>query len=120
MNHNLPCLIWWLLVCEGFKDFTLKSKLSVLNIKFILQKCLKLKELITNVRLDYFNLSLSLSQVGTVWVNCQLVRDLNVPFGGCKYSGIGREGLKDSLDFYTEVKTVCIKYRNYTTKNVLK
>ena len=49
-------------------------------------------------------------QVGTVWVNCWLLRDLNVPFGGCKYSGIGREGLKDSLDFYTEVKTVCIKH----------
>ena len=50
------------------------------------------------------------SQVGTVWVNCWLVRDLNVPFGGCKMSGVGREGLKDSLEFYTEVKTVCIKH----------
>ena len=49
-------------------------------------------------------------QVGTVWVNCWLVRDLNVPFGGAKMSGVGREGLKDSLEFYTEVKTVCIKH----------
>ena len=49
-------------------------------------------------------------QVGTVWVNCWLVRDLNVPFGGAKMSGLGREGLKDSLEFYTEVKTVCIKH----------
>jgi acyl-CoA reductase-like NAD-dependent aldehyde dehydrogenase len=48
--------------------------------------------------------------VGTVWVNCWLVRDLNVPFGGAKMSGVGREGLKDSLEFYSEVKTVCIKY----------
>ena len=55
--------------------------------------------------------SLSLSvKVGTVWVNCWLVRDLNVPFGGAKMSGVGREGLKDSLEFYTEVKTVCIKH----------
>lgn len=49
-------------------------------------------------------------QVGTVWVNCWLVRDLNMPFGGAKMSGVGREGLKDSLEFYTEVKTVCIKH----------
>jgi acyl-CoA reductase-like NAD-dependent aldehyde dehydrogenase len=49
-------------------------------------------------------------EVGTVWVNCWLVRDLNVPFGGAKMSGVGREGLKDSLEFYTEVKTVCIKH----------
>ena len=53
---------------------------------------------------------LYLLKVGTVWVNCWLVRDLNVPFGGVKMSGVGREGLKDSLEFYTEVKTVCIKY----------
>ena len=54
--------------------------------------------------------SLPCLQVGTVWVNCWLVRDLNVPFGGAKMSGVGREGLKDSLEFYTEVKTVCIKH----------
>lgn len=52
----------------------------------------------------------SLVKVGTVWVNCWLVRDLNMPFGGAKMSGIGREGQKDSLEFYTEVKTVCIKH----------
>lgn len=48
--------------------------------------------------------------MGTVWVNCWLVRDMNVPFGGVKMSGVGREGLKDSLEFYTEVKTICIKH----------
>ncbi len=45
-----------------------------------------------------------------MWVNCWLVRDLNVPFGGAKMSGVGREGIQDSLDFYTEKKTICIKY----------
>ena len=48
-------------------------------------------------------------QVGTVWVNCWLVRDLNMPFGGSKASGVGREGCKESLDFFTESRTVCIK-----------
>ncbi|XP_050418098.2 2-aminomuconic semialdehyde dehydrogenase [Patella vulgata] len=48
-------------------------------------------------------------QVGTVWANCWLVRDLNLPFGGVKESGVGREGLKDSIDFYTEEKTICLQ-----------
>lgn len=48
-------------------------------------------------------------QAGTVWCNCWLVRDLNMPFGGVKASGIGREGAKESYEFYTEVKTVCVK-----------
>uniref|UniRef100_A0A1I7XLZ9 Aldedh domain-containing protein n=1 Tax=Heterorhabditis bacteriophora TaxID=37862 RepID=A0A1I7XLZ9_HETBA len=37
-------------------------------------------------------------------------RDLNMPFGGTKESGMGREGAQDSLHFFTESKTVCIKY----------
>jgi aminomuconate-semialdehyde/2-hydroxymuconate-6-semialdehyde dehydrogenase len=45
---------------------------------------------------------------GTVWVNCWLVRDLRVPFGGTKQSGVGREGGQDSLHFFTEPKNVCI------------
>ncbi len=48
--------------------------------------------------------------VGYAWVNCWLVRDLRCPFGGVKASGLGREGGKYALDFYTEVKTVCSKY----------
>jgi len=47
--------------------------------------------------------------VGTVWVNCWLVRSLDMPFGGCKMSGMGREGTRHSLEAYTEEKTVCIK-----------
>ncbi len=47
--------------------------------------------------------------VGTVWVNTWLARDLRVPFGGMKASGLGREGGEDSLDFYTEQVNVCIK-----------
>ncbi len=47
--------------------------------------------------------------VGTVWVNSWLKRDLRVPFGGVKQSGIGREGGNWSLDFFTQTKTVCIQ-----------
>ncbi len=49
-------------------------------------------------------------ECGTVWVNCWLLRDLRTPFGGVKQSGIGREGGDEALRFFTEPKTVCIKY----------
>ena len=45
---------------------------------------------------------------GTVWVNCWLLRDLRVPFGGMKQSGVGREGGEEALRFFTEAKNVCI------------
>jgi len=45
---------------------------------------------------------------GTVWVNCWLLRDLRVPFGGMKQSGVGREGGEEALRFFTEPKNVCI------------
>jgi aminomuconate-semialdehyde/2-hydroxymuconate-6-semialdehyde dehydrogenase len=46
-------------------------------------------------------------EAGTVWVNCWRVRDERAAFGGFKRSGIGREGGAWSLDFYSELKTVC-------------
>ena len=48
-------------------------------------------------------------EAGTVWVNTWLLRDLRVPFGGMKDSGVGREGGWESLRFYTEAKNVCIR-----------
>ncbi|MEP6937347.1 MAG: aldehyde dehydrogenase [Chthoniobacterales bacterium] len=45
---------------------------------------------------------------GTVWVNCWMLRDLRVPFGGMKQSGVGREGGEEALRFFTEPKNVCI------------
>ncbi len=47
-------------------------------------------------------------RAGTVWVNDFFVRDLRVPFGGAKKSGIGREGGIYSREFYTEIKNVCL------------
>lgn len=48
-------------------------------------------------------------QSGTVWINCWLLRDLRVPFGGMKQSGVGREGGDEALRFFTEPKNVCVK-----------
>jgi len=50
-----------------------------------------------------------LLQVGIVWINCWLLRDLRTPFGGMKNSGIGREGGWEALRFFTEPKNVCVK-----------
>ncbi|KAF9362353.1 Aldehyde dehydrogenase 8 member A1 [Mortierella sp. NVP85] len=47
-------------------------------------------------------------QSGTVWVNTWMARDLRMPFGGMKQSGLGREGGDHSLDFYSEIKTICL------------
>ncbi len=51
----------------------------------------------------------ALVEAGVVWVNSWFLRDLRTPFGGAKQSGIGREGGVHSLEFYTELKNVCIK-----------
>jgi aminomuconate-semialdehyde/2-hydroxymuconate-6-semialdehyde dehydrogenase len=48
-------------------------------------------------------------EAGITWVNCWFLRDLRTPFGGAKQSGIGREGGLHSLEFYTELKNVCVK-----------
>lgn len=47
---------------------------------------------------------------GMVWVNTWLHRDLRVPFGGVKDSGIGREGGRWSLGFFSEPLNVCLKH----------
>ena len=46
---------------------------------------------------------------GITWVNCWFLRDLRTPFGGMGLSGIGREGGRHSLDFYSELNNICIR-----------
>ena len=46
---------------------------------------------------------------GQVWINTWMNRDLRVPFGGMKQSGVGREGGRHSLEFYTEEKNICFE-----------
>ena len=48
---------------------------------------------------------------GLVWVNCWFVRELRAPFGGQKSSGLGREGGRYSLDFFSQTKTITYKYK---------
>ena len=46
---------------------------------------------------------------GVIWINTWMLRDLRIPFGGMKSSGVGREGGFKSLQFFTESKNICIK-----------
>lgn len=48
-------------------------------------------------------------RAGTVWVNCYNTFDPAAPFGGYKYSGMGRECGREALEHYTEVKTVWVR-----------
>ncbi|MFI6480487.1 aldehyde dehydrogenase family protein [Nonomuraea sp. NPDC050663] len=48
-------------------------------------------------------------RAGTVWVNCYEEGGLNVPFGGYKQSGNGRDKSVHALEKYTELKTTWIQ-----------
>ena len=48
---------------------------------------------------------------GMIWINTWLHRDLRVPFGGVKDSGVGREGGKWSLSFFSEAMNICTKHK---------
>ena len=49
-------------------------------------------------------------EAGTVWVNSHTLIDANMPFGGFKQSGTGRDFGVDWLDAFTETKSVCIRH----------
>lgn len=48
-------------------------------------------------------------RAGNVWVNCYGAMDVQMPFGGYKMSGYGRESGRESLDAYLQTKAVYIK-----------
>lgn len=47
-------------------------------------------------------------KAGTVWVNCHSFVDPNMPFGGFKQSGFGREHGRQGIEMYTELQSVCM------------
>lgn len=49
-------------------------------------------------------------EAGTVWVNMHTFLDPAVPFGGIKSSGIGREFGSAFIEYYTELKSVMVRY----------
>jgi len=47
-------------------------------------------------------------EVGMVGINVGLMANEAVPFGGIKQSGLGREGARQGIDEYLEVKYICM------------
>ncbi|PJK12807.1 2-hydroxymuconic semialdehyde dehydrogenase [Lysobacteraceae bacterium NML120232] len=45
-------------------------------------------------------------QVGMVWINSWLLRDLRTPFGGVGQSGLGREGGLEAMRFFTQPRNI--------------
>lgn len=48
-------------------------------------------------------------QAGTIWVNTYNVTPIEMPFGGYKQSGIGRENSLAAIEHYTQVKAVYVE-----------
>lgn len=55
---------------------------------------------------DKINYLIQGIKAGTVWVNCYNALPTQVPFGGYKDSGVGREMGEYGLQQYTEVKSI--------------
>ncbi len=49
-----------------------------------------------------------LLQAGTTWINTYNLTPVEMPFGGTKASGVGRENGRAALEHWTEVKTVYV------------
>lgn len=49
-------------------------------------------------------------EAGMVWVNNHAPVDPNLPFGGYKQSGMGREFGRSAMEGFTELKSVCLTY----------
>ncbi|WP_264802195.1 betaine-aldehyde dehydrogenase [Ameyamaea chiangmaiensis] len=47
-------------------------------------------------------------EAGTCWINQYNVTPIELPFGGYKQSGIGRENSRAALDHYTQIKSVYV------------
>lgn len=48
-------------------------------------------------------------EVGRAWINCYNISPVEVPFGGVKDSGIGRECAMAALDHFTQIKSVVVE-----------
>ena len=47
-------------------------------------------------------------EAGTCWINHYNVTPIELPFGGAKQSGLGRENGKAAVEHYTQLKSVYV------------
>ena len=45
---------------------------------------------------------------GTCWINTYNITPIELPFGGVKQSGLGRENGKAAIDYFTQLKSVYV------------
>jgi betaine-aldehyde dehydrogenase len=50
-------------------------------------------------------------QAGTCWINHYNMTPVELPFGGMKLSGLGRENGRAAIDYYTQTKSVYVALR---------
>jgi betaine-aldehyde dehydrogenase len=48
-------------------------------------------------------------EAGVVWINTYNITPIEIPFGGYKQSGIGRENGLAAIEHYTQLKTVYVE-----------
>jgi betaine-aldehyde dehydrogenase len=51
-------------------------------------------------------------QAGTCWINHYNVTPIEMPFGGMKMSGLGRENGRAAIEHYTQLKSVYVAMRD--------
>lgn len=51
---------------------------------------------------------ISALQAGTCWINTYNLTPVEMPFGGVKMSGVGRENGKAALEYYSQIKSVYV------------
>ncbi|HZO23113.1 MAG TPA: aldehyde dehydrogenase family protein, partial [Steroidobacteraceae bacterium] len=47
-------------------------------------------------------------QAGTCWINHYNITPIELPFGGMKMSGLGRENGRAAIEHYTQLKSVYV------------
>ena len=47
-------------------------------------------------------------EAGTCWINTYNITPIEMPFGGNKQSGLGRENGKAAIEHYTQLKSVYV------------
>ena len=48
-------------------------------------------------------------EAGSLYINNYNVLPVGVPFGGCKLSGFGRENAADTLNYYSQLKSIYVE-----------
>ena len=51
-------------------------------------------------------------QAGTCWINHYNITPIELPFGGMKSSGLGRENGRAAVEHYTQLKSVYVAMRD--------